>query len=356
MPTNPLVFDGHNDTLLDLFPPSPTTPRRTFFEESTLGHIDLPRARAGGLGGGFFAMFIPNRFRKGHARPRPFKVDGRVEYPLPPPLEQPMALELTLHMAAGLFRLEEESAGQMKIVRSAAEIERCLKNKTFAAILHAEGADFIDPNLDALEVMVKAGLKSLGLVWSRPNLFGAGVPFTFPGSPDNGPGLTDLGKLLVRRCNQLRIMVDLSHLTEKGFWDVEMQTDAPLVATHSGAHALCASPRNLTDKQLDAIGRSGGMVGVNFHKGFLRADGNEKRKTSVTEIARHAAYIAERIGDEHVGLGSDFDGAWMPEDLGDAAGLPRLMDALRDVGFSGESLKRVAHGNWVRVLRETWGS
>jgi membrane dipeptidase len=356
MPTNPLVFDGHNDTLLDLFPLAPATPRRTFFEQSEQGHIDLPRARAGGLGGGFFAMFIPNRFRKGHARPRPIQVDGRLEYPVPPPVEQPYALELSLHMAAGLFRLEQESAGQLKIVRSAAELERCLKGKTFAAILHAEGADFIDPGMDALEVMAQAGLKSLGLVWSRPNLFGAGVPFTFPGSPDNGPGLTRLGMALVQRCNQLRIMVDLSHLTEKGFWDVEAQSDAPLVATHSGAHALCASPRNLTDKQLDAIGRTGGMVGVNFHKGFLRADGNEKRKTSVSEIARHAAYIAERIGDEHVGLGSDFDGAWMPEDLGDVTGLPRLMDALRAVGFSGESLKRVAHGNWVRVLRATWGA
>ncbi len=356
MPTNPLVFDGHNDTLLDLFPLAPATPRRTFFEQSEQGHIDLPRARAGGLGGGFFAMFIPNRFRKGHARPRRIQVDGRLEYPVPPPVEQPYALELSLHMAAGLFRLEQESAGQLKIVRSAAELERCLKGKTFAAILHAEGADFIDPGMDALEVMAQAGLKSLGLVWSRPNLFGAGVPFTFPGSPDNGPGLTRLGMALVQRCNQLRIMVDLSHLTEKGFWDVEAQSDAPLVATHSGAHALCASPRNLTDKQLDAIGRTGGMVGVNFHKGFLRADGNEKRKTSVSEIARHAAYIAERIGDEHVGLGSDFDGAWMPEDLGDVTGLPRLMDALRAVGFSGESLKRVAHGNWVRVLRATWGA
>ena len=356
MPTNPLVFDGHNDTLLDLFPPSAATPRRTFFAQSELGHIDLPRARAGGLGGGFFAMYIPNRFRKGHARPRPIKVDGRLEHPLPPPVEQPFGLALSLHMAAGLFRLEEESAGQMKVVRSAAELERCLRQKTFAAILHAEGADFIDPHLDALEVMVKAGLRSLGLVWSRPNIFGTGVPFTFPGSPDIGPGLTALGKVLVRRCNELRIMVDLSHLTEAGFWDVEAQTDAPLVATHSGAHALCASPRNLTDKQLDAIGRSGGMVGVNFHKGFLREDGNERKKSSVTEIARHAAYIAERIGDEHVGLGSDFDGAWMPEDLGDAAGLPRLIDALRDVGFNGESLKRVAHGNWVRVLHTTWGS
>lgn len=355
MPANPLVFDGHNDTLLDLFPPTPRTPRRSFFEQSELGHIDLPRARAGGLGGGFFAMFIPNRFRKGHARPRPITVDGRVEYPVPPPVEQPFALDLSLHMAAGLFRLEQESAGQLKVVRSAAELERCLKNKTFAAVLHAEGADFIDPGMDALEVLVKAGLKSLGLVWSRPNIFASGVPFTFPSSPDAGPGLTPLGKTLVRRLNQLRIVVDLSHLTEKGFWDVDAQTDAPLVATHSGAHALCASPRNLTDKQLDAIGRSGGMVGVNFHKGFLRADGNARRKTSVSEIARHAAYIAERIGDEHVGLGSDFDGASMPEDLGDAAGLPRLMDALRAEGFSGDSLQRVARDNWVRVLRTTWG-
>jgi membrane dipeptidase len=356
MPTNPLIFDGHNDTLLDLFDAPRKAVPRTFFKQAERGHIDLPRARAGGLGGGFFAIFVPNRFRKGHPRPKPIRTAEGEIWPLVGPVEQPYALEYTIRMASHLFRLEEESAGRFKVVRSAAEVEECLRNGVLAAILHAEGAEFIDPHLHALDVLAAAGLKSLGLVWSRANAFGTGVPFNFPGTPDIGPGLTEAGQALVRCCNGLRVLIDLSHLNEAGFWDVERLTDAPLVATHSGAHACSATPRNLTDRQLDAIGKSGGIVGVNFHKGFLRADGNAARKTSVDEIARHARYIADRIGVDHVGLGSDFDGASMPEDLRDAAGLPRLLDALRAQGFDEPSLRKIAHENWVRVLRATWGA
>lgn len=355
MPSNPIIFDGHNDTLLSLFA-GRSEEARTFFVQSDDGHIDLPRARAGGLGGGFFAIFVPNRYRKGHPSPRHMRTPEGERWTLPHPVEQPYALDFTVRLASGLFRLEEEAQGDVKVVRSAVELERCLQNGTFAAILHAEGAEFVDPGLGALEIMVKAGMRSLGLVWSRPNLFGNGVPFNFPDSPDTGDGLTELGKQLVRRCNQLRVMVDLSHLNEKGFWDVAAITDAPLVATHSNAHALSASPRNLTDRQLDAVRESGGVVGVNFHKGFLRADGVADRKTSVLEIARHAAYMAERMGIDHVALGSDFDGARMPDDLADAAGLPRLMDALRAVGFDDGALAKIAHGNWLRVLRLVWGA
>jgi membrane dipeptidase len=150
---------------------------------------------------------------------------------------------------------------------------QCLADGTFAMIFHIEGAEAIDPDLNALETLYQAGLRSIGIVWSRRNLFASGVPFVFPSSPDTGPGLTDAGKRLVKACNELGILIDLSHLNEKGFWDVAKLSDAPLVATHSGAHALSAASRNLTDKQLDAIRASGGMVGVNFHVGFLRADG-----------------------------------------------------------------------------------
>jgi membrane dipeptidase len=106
---------------------------------------------------------------------------------------------------------------------------------------------------------------------------------------------------------------------------------------------------------LDTIAASGGIVGVNFHKGFLRADGDPEAETSLTEIVRHARYMADRMGVEHVGLGSDFDGARMPEDLGDVTGLPRLLHALSDAGFDEDEVGAIAHGNWQRVLAETWG-
>lgn len=255
-----------------------------------------------------------------------------------------------------LLRLERQAAGELKVVRTSAELRRCLGDGTFAAILHIEGVEALDTRLEALDVLVEAGLRSLGPVWSRPNAFGHGVPFDFPRGPDTGPGLTGAGKRLVKACNEKGVLVDLSHLNEKGFWDVAEISDAPLVATHSCAWALAPSPRNLTDPQLDAIKASGGMVGVNFHTGFLRADGRTEEPTSLTEIVRHARYVADRIGVEHVGLGSDFDGAHMPDDLADVTALPSLLQALRDAGFAEPEVRRIAHGNWLRVLEATWSA
>jgi membrane dipeptidase len=149
-------------------------------------------------------------------------------------------------------------------------------------------------------------------------------------------------------------MVDLAHINEKGFWNAAEISSAPLVVSHAGVHALCPSTRNLTDKQLDAIGRSGGVVGINFHVGFLRKDGRLEPETPISQIVHHIDYVADRIGIEHVALGSDFDGAIMPQELGDAAGMPKLIDHLRDKGYDTDALRKITHGNWVRVLGQTW--
>jgi membrane dipeptidase len=348
------IFDGHNDTLLKLYRPKPGQ-ERSFFERSEHGHIDLPRAEAGGLAGGFFAVYVPPPPRE-QADPDPeLPKTGAYEMPLPEPLELPYAQRTALGMAATLFRVEAESAGRVRVVRSAAEIERCLADGALAAILHFEGAEMIDPELDALEVFYHAGLRSLGIVWSRPNAFGHGVPFAFPSSPDSGPGLTDAGKALVRACNRLRILIDLSHLNEAGFWDVARLSDAPLVATHSNVHALAPSSRNLTDRQLDAIRDSDGMVGLNFAVSFLREDGRSNPDTPLETMANHVDYLVEQLGIERVGLGSDFDGATIPKAIGDAAGLPKLVEALRERGYDEPALRKLAHENWLRVLRRTWG-
>jgi membrane dipeptidase len=223
-----------------------------------------------------------------------------------------------------------------------------------AAILHFEGAENLGPDLGALEGLYTAGLRSLGIVWSRPNAYGQGVPFRFPSSPDTGSGMTEAGKELVRQCNRLGILIDLSHLNERGFWDVAGFTEAPLVATHSNAHALCPASRNLTDRQLDAIRDSDRMVGVNFAVGFLREDGGESEATPLETVVRHVDYLVERVGIERVGFGSDFDGAKVPEGIVDASGLPNLLAALRAAGYDKASMKKLAHENWVRVLRATW--
>jgi membrane dipeptidase len=222
-------------------------------------------------------------------------------------------------------------------------------------VLHLEGAEAIDSGLESLELWHAAGLRSLGPVWSRPTAFGHGVPFVFPSSPDTGPGLTPAGHELVRRCAELGIMVDLSHLNEAGFWDVARADLAPLVASHSAAHTLCQASRNLTDLQLDAIAASGGLVGIVYACPFLRPDFADVADTPLALIARHAAYVAERLGVAHVALGSDFDGATIPAELGDVAGVPKLLGALEEIGFSAAEREAIAWGNWRRVLGEWWG-
>lgn len=212
----------------------------------------------------------------------------------------------------------------------------------------------IDTDLNALDVFHAAGLRSLGIVWSRPNAFGHGVPFRYPSSPDTGPGLTDAGKRLVRRCNELRILVDVSHLNEQGFWDVVRLSQAPIVATHSAAHAICPTTRNLTDQQLGAIRDSDGLVGLNFEVSATRPDGHDNPDTPVEVLVSHVDYVVERIGIDRVGFGSDFDGATMPNAIGDVAGLSVLIDALRQRGYDQASLEKLAWRNWVRVLRATW--
>jgi membrane dipeptidase len=270
---------------------------------------------------------------------------GGYEIPYAPSVEFDEAVRTVGALVARLLR-----ADGVRIVRDAADLDACLAGDGLGVILHMEGAEAIDPELAMLEVWYAAGLRSLGPVWSRANAFGHGVPFRFPSTPDTGPGLTEAGVRLVRRCAELGIAVDVSHLNAAGFWDVAREHDGPLIASHSGVHALCPSARNLTDDQLDAVD----LVGINFDVGSLRADGADDSDTPLTRIAEHARYVADRRGVDHVALGSDFDGAKMPAEVPDAAALPRVLAALEAVGFEGDEVERIASGNWRRVLGAVW--
>ncbi len=352
---HPPIFDGHNDTVLSLLKTG-----RSFFDRSDQGHIDLPRAREGGLGGGFFAVYIFDPVHSDQTKPGGASLDAAMRmysdertWPEPMPLDyaQPKALDLL----GRLIGLARASRGEVGIVRTAAEVERCLEAGVFAMLLHFEGAEPLDPEGYALETFYAAGVRSVGLTHSRRNRFAQGVPFKFPSSPDTGPGLTDAGKALVRQLNRRRVLIDLSHLNERGFWDVAKLSDAPLVATHSNAHALSHTPRNLTDRQLDAIRDSRGIAGLNFAVGFLRQDGARDAGVPIVRMVDHIEYMVERMGVDHVGLGSDFDGATVSAEVRDAAGLPNLVHALADRGYAGDDLRKLLNGNWVRVLRNTWG-
>jgi membrane dipeptidase len=299
-------------------------------------HLDLETARNAGFAGGFFALFAPSG---------PVPDPGVNAYSLPPP--PPIARDDAARIVDGELAILREL--EVYIARRPDEFA----DGRVTAIVHMEGAEAIAPDLTDLEEWYGRGLRSLGPVWSRPNDFGEGVPFLFPSSPDTGAGLTGAGKRLVHACNRLGILVDCSHLTEAGFWDVASLALAPLVATHSNAHALCASSRNLTDAQLDAIGASGGVVGINFASAFLRDDGADDPSTPIAEIVRHIEYVANRIGVDHVAFGSDFEGATVPAELGGAAGVPRLVEQLRE-RHGDRDIAKITHRNWLRVLEATW--
>ena len=347
------VFDGHNDVLSRLRQ-AERDGGRSFFERADQGHVDLPRAREGGFGGGLFSVYVgADPTAAPPAGPVLGERDGK-PVQMARPLTLAFAQQVALAEMGILFRLERQSEGALQVVRTFDEVERCFRDGVIAAVVHFEGAEPIDARLDALEVFYRAGLRSLGPVWSRPNDFGEGVPFLFPQSPDTGPGLTEAGRALVRECNRLGILVDVAHVNERGFWDIAGLTQAPLVASHSNAHALTPVTRNLTDKQLDAIKESDGIVGVNFAVSFLRADGRGDTDTPISRVVEHFQYLVDRMGVDHVGFGSDLDGTDIPAEIGDVAGLPRLIAALSAAGFDEPSLRKLAHENWLRVLKATW--
>jgi membrane dipeptidase len=339
------VIDGHNDVLSHLH--KELADDAAILDE-TAATITVPRARAGGLAAGLFAVLPPTA--AWHVERTP----GGYQVPLDSPVDWETSARTVGALAARLFRLLAATDGQVRLVRDVDDLDACLAGEALGIVFHFEGAEPIDTDLDALDVWYAAGLRSLGLVWSRPNAFAHGVPFRYPATPDVGPGLTEAGERLVRRCAELGIAVDLSHLNAAGFWDVAKIDAAPLIASHSGVHALCTYTRNVTDDQIDAIAASGGLVGINFHVGSLRADGADDPDTPLSAIAEHARYIADRVGVDHVALGSDFDGATMPAELPHAGGYQGVLAALEAAGFAGHEVDQIASGNWRRVLAAAW--
>lgn len=349
------VFDGHNDLLLRLWR-HPGQRAALWAGTEGRGHLDLPRMRAGGFAGGFFAIYVPSRESEGAVDIDALMDAPPYELPLPSALALAEAQPVALAQAAQLLALARENSADFALCRSVAEIRAAMASGRIAAVMHMEGAEAIDPDLDALYAFHAMGLRSLGPVWSRPTAFGHGVPFAFPSSPDTGPGLTEAGRRLVAACNELRILIDLSHLNEKGFDDVARLSQAPLVATHSNAHAVTPSSRNLTDRQLDAIAASGGLVGLNFATVFLRADGRRAPEMGWEPLLRHLDHLIGKLGEEGVALGSDFDGATLPAPLGDVAGLPAFIDELAKHGYSSALIDKICHANWLNLLHRLWGA
>jgi len=348
--TSPLIFDGHNDVLTQLMRNGGLDACSLFCEGSSF-HVDLPKARNAGFAGGFFAIWVPSPDMG--VPVEELMSHASYDVPLPAALDQTHALSVVMQEAAILLKLE--SMGVLRICRTVAQIRESMKEGVIAAVLHMEGAEALDENFFVLDVLYAAGLRSLGPVWSRPTVFGEGVPFRFPGNPDIGGGLSKLGKALIKRCNEKSILIDLSHMNEAGFNDVAEISEHPLVATHSNVHALCQQPRNLTDRQLAVIAKSKGVVGLNFATAFLGQDGQMRPDISIDVMLRHLDHLIEQLGEEGVALGSDFDGAVVPDAIADVAGLPQLRIAMVQHGYNSALMKKLCHENWLNVLERTWG-
>lgn len=344
------IIDGHNDVLLRLHETKSPDAAQHFVQGDGVGHLDLPRMREGGMAGGLFAIFSPG------AHETVPDADEDLNPPYAGALSQRAAERSALAMLALRDGIFAEAQGAVTGCTTVAEMRAAMAAGSLAFITHIEGAEAIKPDLSNLQDYHARGLRSIGPVWSRPNAFGVGVPFRFPASPDQGRGLTPEGEALVRECNRLRMLVDCSHITERGFWDIAKASNAPLVATHSNAHAVAASSRNLTDEQLRAIGATRGMAGLNFATGFLRPDGRWTADTGLDVMLRHLDHMIKLAGEDCVGLGSDFDGARIPAPIGDARGLPNLVQAMRAAEYGETLIGKLTSGNWLRVLEETWGA
>jgi membrane dipeptidase len=314
------IIDGHTDYLLSL-----THTGRSFLEESTEGHVDLPRARKGNIGAMISAVFLPSSLLPTHA------------------------LIETLRAVDLLKRTVAASDGQMELIRGYDQLVNCLDRGVFGASMHFEGAEAIDPEFVVLRLAYELGLRSLGLVWSRPTIFAEGV-----GPENHGQGLTGLGRELIKQCNTMGVLIDVSHLNEPGFWDVIAESSKPIVASHSNARAICDHERNLTDRQIKELAKNGGLMGINYAVGFLVEGAKSGSDVPLSVLVDHIDHIVNLVGIDHVALGSDYDGAGVPDALKDAAHDWAIVEELSRRGYDEDSIAKICRDNWLRVLKEVW--
>ncbi|MGP5211629.1 dipeptidase [Psychrobacter alimentarius] len=348
MNNQPIIFDGHNDLLTRLWLSSADDPVHDFIYGTLPGHLDLARCRQAGWMGGLFSIFLPPYAYVKNNHPDKLANSSNSDF-TPQEIVDICCAQLKLAQ-----QLQARSDGQIQICTSVAQIKACQQNQQLAIVLHLEGAEFLAIEPDLLDVFYEAGLRSIGLLWNRKSLFGDGLNASFPHSPDTGSGLTREGKDLILACRDKHMLIDVSHMNERAFWDTLEIANQPIVATHSNAHTLCAQARNLTDRQLAAIKQNGGMVGVNFDVAFLRADGQRDTQTSLDVIVDHLAYLIDHLGADHVGFGSDFDGCLLPNDLSDISQISKLIERMQQCHFSDALIEKITSKNWFRVLGKIW--
>ena len=312
-----VVFDAHVDTVLHL------GTGRHLAERSTSGHVDLPRLREGGVDLQVFALYIE------------------------PTYKPERALARLVHLWDRLMTELAAAGSAVCLCRTVRDLETVPASGSLGAILSVEGGEVVGTDLAALRALHALGVRAMGLTWNERNAIADGA-----GETHAQGGLTVFGHQVVAEMNRLGMVVDVSHLCERSFWDVIAASGAPVVASHSNARALCNHVRNLHDAQIVALARAGGVMGMNFFAQFLdeRPD-----RADVARVCDHIDHICGLVGPRHVGIGSDFDGiGQVPRGLQDVAHLPAITEELLRRGYGDADVAMVLGGNFLRVFTEVW--
>lgn len=307
------IADGHCDSIGDYL-----AGKRNLRSSTAEGHWDLAKAGHADIRLQFLAAYIESEYK--------------------PHLATLRGLELL----EAAFRFIHENKDRVFLVESKNDLRKIGSGKSLGIVLSVEGGEILGESLFMLDIIHRLGVRNIGLTWNQRNAIGDGV-----GETNSKSGLSDFGVKVIRRMNDLGILVDVSHLNEHGFWDVLEISSKPITASHSCARNVCDHPRNLTDKQLKALAENKGVVGINFCPDFLNRNGI----ADIDDVVRHICHIADTAGVDTIGFGSDFDGIpVVPLGLENAGMLPLLLEKLEASGFNQEEMAKICHGNFLRVL------
>lgn len=319
-------IDLHCDTLMQAF-----LAQKEDIGIMEQGMADLKRLRAGGCMAQFFAIFMP-----------PMAYRAKLGDALPGDDAYIQCLHNILH------RTIQRYPAEIALARDGAHLQQNAREGKLSAFLTLEDGRAANGDLGKLDDFYALGVRLISLTWNEPNCFGA------PNSPDPGQmalGLTPFGKAAIERMNQLGILVDVSHLSDGGFWDVAERSAKPFVASHSNCRALSPHPRNLTDGMIRALAEHGGVAGINFGPEFLHGDYTRKDST-VEALLAHIRHMTQMGGEGCVALGTDFDGIVGQFEVGGPDQMERLFDTLRKGGFTGQQIEKFAYGNAERVIQD----
>lgn len=308
-----MFVDFHCDTLYLL-----TEKDIDIAERNSESHIDVQRLIEGDVHLQVFAAFVEPKYMRKNAA------------------------TMVLKMIDKMYQLIEKT-DKFKLILNADDINSAKNENKIGALLSIEGGEALEGDISLLRIFYKLGIRALTLTWSLRNDLGDGVDGA------ESSGLTDFGKQVVKEMNNLGMIVDVSHLNERGFWDVIDISEKPIIASHSDCKSLCRHKRNLKDEQIKAIAQKGGVIGINFAPHFLRDDG----KATIDDVLNHIDHISELVGTKYVGFGSDFDGIdKTPEGLHDVSCFPKLLDGLKNRGYTNEEINNICHGNFENLIKQ----